>query len=244
VPFLHVERLSASSSGTPARFFSVVLSRTFPFCPLLPRIAPYCPILPRTAPYCHICPLLSRAVGIHVDDVNGGKGGGGATRARTWTSGGGYVVVEAGGGGASAESVDGGAVSAVSIGSARCLIGVCLPRLQPRCAGRAHEWGGVQTCFFALWGPSLTCCDVFAVYSCLCCRLSVCFLSCASPAYGGRLVYFFMCPTWTGGARRGGRDAREGQGAVGEQSDGSIRPIRPLPCPTRSLSPGRRESAM
>ena len=51
------------------------------------------------------------------------------------------MVVEAGGGGASAESVDGGAVSAVSVGSARCLIGVCLPRLPPRCAGRAQEWG-------------------------------------------------------------------------------------------------------
>jgi len=50
--FFHVERLSASSSGKPARFFSVVLSCTFPFCPLLPRIAPYCPILPRTAPCC------------------------------------------------------------------------------------------------------------------------------------------------------------------------------------------------
>jgi len=121
-------------------------------------------------------------------------------------------VVEAGGDGASAKRVDGGAVSAFSIGSARFLIGVCLPRLRPRCARRAQEWGGVQTCFFALWGPSLTCCDVFAVYSFLCCRLSVCFLSCASPAYGGRLVYFCRFPNWAGGARRGGRDGREGQG--------------------------------
>jgi len=94
-------------------------------------------------------------VGIPVGDVNGGKGGGGAICARTWTSGGGCAVVQAGGDGASAESVDGGAVSALSIGSARCLIGVCLPRLPPRCAGRAQEWGGVQTCSFALWGPSL-----------------------------------------------------------------------------------------
>ena len=166
MPFLHVKRLSASSSGKTARFFSVV---------------------------------LSRAVGIHVGDVNGGKGGGGATCARTWTSGGGCVVVEAGGDGASAESVDGGAVSALSIGSARCLIGVCLPRLPLRCAGRAQEWGGVQTCFFSLWGPSLTWGDVFAVFSYLCCRLSVWFLSYASSTDGGRRVYFFRCPTWRGG---------------------------------------------
>ena len=154
------------------------------------------------------------------------------------------MVVEAGGGGASAESVNGGAVSPLSIGSARCLIGVCLPRVPPRCAGRAQEWGGVQTCFFALWGPSLTCCHVFAVYSCLCYRLSVGFLSCSSPVYCGRLAYFFRCRSWARGARRGGRDGWEGQSGVGEQSDGSIRPIRPLPCPTRSLSPRRRESAM
>jgi len=216
-----------------------VLLPSAPYCPVLPRTAPYCPILPRTA---QISPFLSRAVGIHIGDVNAGKGGGGATCTRTWTSGGGCVVVEAGGDGASAESVDGGVASALSIGSARCLIGVCLPRLPPRCAGRAQEWGGVQTCSFALWGPILTCCDVFAVYSCLCCRLSVCFLSCASPPYGGRLVYFFRCPTGAGGARRGGRDGREGQGGVSEQSCGSIRPIRPLP--SRSLLPGRRQSAM
>jgi len=35
-----------------ARFFSVVLSCSSPFCPLLPRFAQYCPVLPRTAPYC------------------------------------------------------------------------------------------------------------------------------------------------------------------------------------------------
>ena len=50
-------------------------------------------------------------------------------------------MVEAGGCGARVESVGGGAVSALSIGSARCLIGVCLPRLPPHCAGRAQEWG-------------------------------------------------------------------------------------------------------
>jgi len=34
------------------------------------------------------------------------------------------------------------------------------------------------------------------------------------------------------------------QGGVGELSDGSIRRVRPLPRPNRSLSPGWRESAM
>jgi len=53
------------------------------------------------------------------------------------------VVFIAGEGSASAESVDGGADSAVSMGSARCLIGVCLPRLPPRCADRVHDWGGL-----------------------------------------------------------------------------------------------------
>jgi len=154
------------------------------------------------------------------------------------------VAVDAGGGGACAENVDGGAAWALFIGSARCPIGVCLPRLPPGCAVRAQEWEDVRTSFFALWEPILTCRDAFAVYSCLCCRLPVCFHSCASPAYGVRLVYFFRCPSRAGRARRGGRDGREGQGGVGEQSDGSIRPIRPLPCPTRSLYPGRRESAM
>jgi len=64
------------------------------------------------------------------------------------------MVIAAGGGSASALSVDGGAISDVSIGSARCLIDVCLPRLPPCCIGRVKEWGGVQICFFGLWKPS------------------------------------------------------------------------------------------
>ena len=48
-------------------------------CPVLFPSAPFCPVLPCTA---QISFLLSRAAGIHVGHVNGGKGGGGAIRAR------------------------------------------------------------------------------------------------------------------------------------------------------------------
>jgi len=174
-----------------------VLPRTAPYCPVLPvlpRTAPYCPVLPRTAPYypvlprtAQISPFLSHAVNISVDDVNGGQGGGGAARARTWTIVGGCLVLKAGGGSASAKSVDSGAISAVFIESAQCMSGVRLPRLPPHCTGRVEEWGGVQTCFFALWRPSLTFCDVFAVYSCLHCRLSVCSLLCAPTLWAQNL---------------------------------------------------------
>jgi len=92
-----------------------VLFPSAPCCPILPFAASHCPVGPHTA---QIFSFLSIAVGIRVGDMNGGKGGVGATCARTWTSGGGSVVVEAGGGGASAENIDGGAVSATSIGRA------------------------------------------------------------------------------------------------------------------------------
>ena len=140
------------------------------------------------------------------------------------------MVVEAGGGGASAESVDGGAASAVSIGSARCLIGVCPPRLPPRCVGRAQEWGGVQTCFFSLWGPSLTWGDVFAVYSCVCCRLFVFFLA------------LFLLTVVVVNTSSGARLGWEGQGGVGETGGsgraGSASNQMGLSCPYGRFPPG------
>jgi len=67
------------------------------------------------------------------------------------------------------------------------LMGVCLPRLPPRCAGREQEWGAGQTCYFARWGSSHIFCDLITVYSCVCCCLVVCYLPCARLSNGAHL---------------------------------------------------------